>query len=236
MFHLQLFSWGAFGVALLLLVQYSSDELVTLIPISQVDFLLSVVAAVGFGIVVGWGIGFGDKVVERLWTRRWIGQACQLVVVGITLSVVWLYSPAQSVAFEFTVEPDGFAKSLYLIEQRYMPYQWTVVSHRGSALSGMNRGRFLDYGYFYSRYNPETYRPGAKDAVPTPVLFIFVERTRENSNVATELATVTSSAAENIKDWLLAYQKVHSDLSIFYIDEDVIVYKLENPSVNALRG
>jgi hypothetical protein len=111
-----------------------------------------------------------------------------------------------------------------------------VVSHRGTALSGMNRGRFLDYGYFYSSYNPETYKHGTKGAVPTPLLFIFVERTREKTNIATELATANVGSAENIKEWLDTYQKKHYDLKIFYSDEDVVVYELEDPTVNALRG
>lgn len=234
-FHLQLFSWGAFGIVLLALVQYSPDEIAVIFPSSQIAFVLSSVTAIGLGIVIGWGIRIGNELLHRLRARAWMGDVWQVLVVGGTLCVVWLLSPAQNVTFEYTVEPDGFAKSLYLIEQKYTPYQWTVVSHRGTALSGMNRGRFLDYGYFYSRYKPETYQHGSKDAVPTPVLFIFVERTREKTNIATELTTANNSSAENIKEWLDAYQKNHYDLRIFYSDEEVVVYKLEDPSVNALR-
>jgi hypothetical protein len=234
-FNLQLFSWGALGIALLLLVQYSSDEIAAALPVSQIDFLLSVLVAVAVGIAVGWITRFGNHSLERIRAHGWMTDVWQLMVVAGGLLVLGLNSPAQKVEFEYTVEPDGFAKSLYLIEQKYMPYQWTVVSHRGSALSGMNRGRFLDYGYFFSSYKPETYRHGSKDAVPTPLLFIFVERTRESTNIATELATTSNSASANIKGWLDTYQKNHADLRIFYSDEDVVVYKLENPSVNALR-
>jgi hypothetical protein len=232
---LQLFSWGAFGFALLFLVQYNPDEMASVIPSSQIDFLLSITAAIAMGIAIGWGARLGDRVLMRLQARGWMENAWRLLVLGTALFAVWFYSPVQSVAFEYTVEPDGFAKSLYLIEQNYMPYQWTVVSHQGTALTGMNRGRFLDYGYFSSRYKAESYKQGTKEGVPTPVIFIFVERSREQSNVATELATGNSGAAEIIKDWLDAYQKTHNDLRIFYSDEEVVVYTIEDPAVNALR-
>jgi len=235
-FHLQLFLWGAFGILLLLLVRYVPDEIAAVIPSSQLYFLLAVVGAIALGIAIGWGTTLGTRALEHLRVSVWVGDIWRLFVVAASLCAVWLCSPVQSVAFGYTAEPDGFAKSIYLIEQQYTPYQWTVVSHRGTALSGMNRGRFLDYGYFYSSYNPETYKHGTKGAVPTPVLFIFVERTREKSNVATELATVNSASAENIKEWLGAYQKNHTDLKIFYSDEEVVVYKLEDPTVSALRG
>ena len=68
------------------------------------------------------------------------------------------------------------------------------------------------------------------------MLFIFVERTRDKTNIATELTTANNSSAENIKEWLDSYQKNHYDLRIFYSDEEVVVYKLEDPTVNALRG
>ncbi len=234
--HLQLFLWGVFGLALLLSVQYEPEEVAAVIPSSQISFLLSIVAAIALGITTGWGTRLGNGILERLRARGWMKHAWRLLVLAAALCVVWLCSPVQRVIFDYTVEPDGFAKSLYLIEQQYMPYQWTVVSHRGSALSGMNRGRFLDYGYFYSRYNPETYQHGTEDAVPTPVLFIFVERTREKTNIATELLTANNRSAENIKEWLDSYQKNHHDLRIFYSDEEVVVYKLEDPTVKALRG
>lgn len=234
--HLQLFSWGALGIALLLLAQYLPEEWAAAVPFSQICFLLSVVTAITFGITVGWGIRFGNEALGHLRARGWMRDSWRLLVLGAALCCLWLYSPAQRVTFEYTAEPDGFAKSLYLIEQKYMPYQWTVVSHRGTALSGMNRGRFLDYGYFYSSFDPETYKHGTKGAVPTPLLFIFVERTHEKSNIATELATVNIGSAANIKHWLDTYQKNHYDLKVFYSDEEVIVYKLEDMTVNALRG
>jgi hypothetical protein len=233
--HLQLFSWGASGIALLLLVQYSSDEMFAMVPVGQVGFLFSVLVPVTLGIAVGWVARAGNEILGLLKTRPWAGNVWKLIVVCTGLGALWFVSPAQTVRFEHTVEPDGFAKSIYLIEQRYTPFQWTVVSHRGTALSGMNRGRFLDYGYFTSRYNPETYKHGAKDAVPTPVLFIFVELAREETNVATELATGTARSAEVIKDWIDSYRKTHVDLSVFYRDDEVVVYKIEDPAVNALR-
>jgi hypothetical protein len=235
-FHLQLFSWGAIGIALLLLARYGSDELAVLIPSSQIDFLLSILGAIAAGFSIGWGTRFGAALFQRFHAGKVVGDVWRLIVVVGALVVLSFCSPMQNVIFDYTAEPDGFAKSMYLIEQKFMPYQWTVVSHRGTALSGMNRGRFLDYGYFYSRYNPETYRHGSKESVPTPVLFIFVERARERTDIATELATVSSSAAENIKVWLDSYQKNHYDLRIFYSDEEVVVYELEDPAVNALRG
>jgi hypothetical protein len=117
-----------------------------------------------------------------------------------------------------------------------MPYQWTVVSHRGTALGGMNRGRFLDYEYFFENYDPRTYRHGGKLAVPTPLLFFFIERAHEKTEIAAELSSTGRNAEQKIKSWLEIYEQQNHDLNVFYSDDKVVVYQLEDRAFHVLRG
>ena len=232
---LQLSTWGTFGVAIFLLARFSGGD-IWILQFSQVAFVLSVLLAVACGSLFGVFVRLGVGVLDRFSVRgvgRHIGEAGALVA---ALAVLCVYSPARPVVFEYSAEPDGFASSIYLIEQQYTPYQWTVVSHLGTALVGMNRGRFMDYDYFCKQYDPTTYTQGAKGAVPTPVVFFFVERLHERTEIATELMTVNRNAEEGMKQWLEEYEKHHHDLRVFYSDKNVVVYELKDPTINALRG
>ena len=230
---LQLFC-GAFGWMALLFVVRSGDSWLTFVPMTQMLLVFSLVFSLAAGIIAGemteWLAGLLGRASEFLGTASRIAWA---------VAVLWAiqrYSPPVSIDFQFTAEPDGFATSLYKIEQEFMPYQWTVVSHRGTLLSGMNRGRFLDYEYFCDQYDPRAYRAGKPGSIPTPLVFVFVERATDRTDVETELATTDRNASTNIKAWVEEYRKTHSDLRVFYSDEAVVVYEIEDRAANALRG
>ena len=233
---LQLLSWGLIGGGTMVLLPYSYKEILSYIPFSQVAYVLSIVLAVGAGIVVSTVGVAGSFLVRKVRGHHWVSSGWKLSLAAVALFLCWKYSPPQKVNMEFTAEPDGFATSLYLIEQQFMPYQWTVVSHRGTALSGMNRGRFMDYEYFVERYNPLQYKHGTKEAVPTPLLFFFVERAHQKTEIMTELSTTDRNAEQKMKEWLNVYAQNHRDLKVFYSDDKVIVYEIRNRSFNVLRG
>ena len=233
---LQLLVWGSLGVVTLLVIPMTLNGQVGILQFGQTAFVLALLTAVAAGSLAGILCRTVSRVLDRMQAHTVLAKTWSAAVVAAACLLLWVYSPPTAIAFEYTAEPDGFAASIYMIEQRYMPYQWTVVSHMGTALVGMNRGRFLDYDYFCQQYNPLLYNHGVPGAVPTPVLFFFVERETEQSEIVTELVTSNREAAKNIKQWLVDYQKYHRDLTIFYRDEKVIVYKLEDPAIKALRG
>jgi hypothetical protein len=233
---LHLFSWGFIGGGVLALVPFSYNEILSYIQYSQAAFLLSNVLAINAGIVVSIVAVGGAFVLDKFRSRAWISSSWKLVIATTALGVCGYFSMPKEVTMEFTAEPDGFATSLYIIEQKFMPYQWTVVSHRGTALSGLNQGRFLDYEYFIEKYDPLTYAHGTKQAVPTPLLFFFVERAHQKTEITTELSTTDRNAEQKIKDWLQVYDQKNHNLRLFYSDDKVLVYELEDRSLNVLRG
>jgi hypothetical protein len=233
---LHLLSWGLVGATIIVLVPYSYNGILSYIPFSQIAYLLSIVAAVTAGIAVGVIEGAVASLLQRLRAREFVSVSWKFLLVTAAVCFCWLVSPPQKVTMKFTAEPDGFATSLYLIEQQYMPYQWTVVSHRGTALGGMNRGRFLDYEYFFENYDPRTYRHGGKLAVPTPLLFFFIERAHEKTEIAAELSSTGRNAEQKIKSWLEIYEQQNHDLNVFYSDDKVVVYQLEDRAFHVLRG
>ena len=232
----QLLSWGLIGIALVVLVPYSYNGILSYIQFSQLAYLLAIVAAICAGIVVSLSGIAGEFVLRKLRARTWVMSSWKFLPAAAALCLFWLYAPPQKVTMEFTAEPDGFATSLYLIEQKFMPYQWTVVSHRGTALSGMNRGRFLDYEYFIEKYDPFIYKHGTRQAVPTPLLFFFIERAHQRTEITTEISSTDRNAEQKMENWLGEYDQKNHNLEVFYSDDKVIVYELEDHSFNALRG
>jgi hypothetical protein len=233
---LQLLVWGALGAVSLLVIPMTLTGQIGILQFGQLAFVLALLTAVAAGSLAGILCRAGGRLLDRMQAKTVLAKAWSATVVAAASLLLWVYSSPPAIAFDYTAEPDGFAASIYMIEQRYMPYQWTVVSHMGTALVGMNRGRFLDYDYFCQRYDPLQYNHGVAGAVPTPVLFFFVERENEQSEIVTELATSNRESARNMNQWLAEYQKHHRDLTIFYRDEKVVVYKIEDPTIKALRG
>ena len=59
-----------------------------------------------------------------------------------------------------------------------------------------------------------------------PYLFIFVEKNKYVSNVATELLPNIKNLTAKLQDWCKEYKKYHNDINVYYEDDKVVVYKI----------
>ncbi len=233
--HLHLIGWGFTGLLLLLLAAPAPLGLDDVIPAPQVVFLLSVVFALAIGICAGIMLDAAGNalhsVVVSLPARQWMRSISGSVMIA---AAILLFHGAPASAIQ-TAEPDGFVRNLYLIERTFIPYQWTIVAHRGILLAGMNRGRFLDYDYFTASYDPVTYRHGTKGAIPTALVFIFIEKNKDVTEISSELIPVNRNAMARTREWCETYRKTHTNMTIFFSDDTIIIYELRDPHVPSLR-
>jgi hypothetical protein len=127
----------------------------------------------------------------------------------------------------FTTEPDKFVEMVYMIENTFQPYQFTVVSHLGTKPQVVASGRFMDYNYFLQNYKPETYGGSQQQTIPTNDVFIFALKKPNDRNVMAELMPYnTDNPIRSTLDWCRTYRQHHANMSIFYDDEDVCIYRI----------
>ena len=136
------------------------------------------------------------------------------------------------------VEPGGFVRAYHTIDQRHQPYTWTAVSHLGTGVLSRHRGRFMDYEYFLANYDARSYDHRGKRAIPTPDVFVFVERAESSRRVEEELMPSGSDAATRIREWVSDYDgrpDQSPNVSVFYRDADVEVIRISRPAPTLLE-
>jgi hypothetical protein len=233
--HLHLMGWGFIGTLLLLLASPELIGLNEIVPAAQVVFILSVTVSLAAGMCAGVLLDVMQSALHAVRvsrnTRQW---ARTTAAVGFIAAAIFFYH-GNFAATSQTAEPDGFVRNLYVIERTFIPYQWTIVAHRGILLAGMNRGRFLDYDYFTAMYDPVTYRHGVPGAIPTALVFIFVEQDKDVTGISSELIPNNRNAMREARKWCETYLQTHNDMTIFYKDDKIIIYELRDPHVPSLR-
>jgi hypothetical protein len=146
-------------------------------------------------------------------------------VSGVLLTSLFLFPGTLLPSTPRPLEPSGYVRALYRISEEASPYQWTAVSHYGTAALAMNQGRFLAYDYFLTHYDPRTYDHTSRTAIPTRDLFLFVPSDSATALTRDELFVTADPIAAPMQRWVDHYQQ-QSALSLFYKDEHLHVYRL----------
>ncbi len=163
------------------------------------------------------------------WTSAALALAVGIIVIGTGWSV-----PVPGP----TVEPEGFVEGYLDITQESLPYAWTAVGHRGTGTLVSQRGRFMDYGYFLDNYDPAAYSHTGQRRIPTPDVYLFVERNPDASQVMAELMPTGRDLTRQMHRWVRAYAQrpdAARSLSVFYRDDAVTVYRISRPASTLLQ-
>ena len=175
-----------------------------------------------------------------VWPERWhvrvptwasapAALAAGLVVIGTGWSV-----PVPGP----TVEPEGFVRAYLDIDRQSRPYAWTAIGHRGTGTLVAQRGRFMDYQYFLNRYDPTRYDHVGAGRIPTPDLFLFVERDPDAPQTMAELMPPGRDLTGRMHAWVQAYARRPDQagrVSTFYRDRDLTVYRISRPAPTLLE-
>ena len=147
-------------------------------------------------------------------------------VSGLLLLSVLASPPPLAPTPKSAVEPAGYVRAYYQIQREGTPYQWTVVSHHGTAVRAMNQGRFLTYEYFLQHYDAATYDHTSDAAVPTTDLFLFIPTDSAMNHIRAELLVSPTETRDQMQRWCEKYRQRTGTLSVFYRDEHLTVYRL----------
>ena len=167
----------------------------------------------------------------RAWPARWRWAApawtpaAGALAVGVAVIATGWSVPVPGPG----VEPSGFVEGYLDVDRQSLPYAWTAVGHGGTRVLAAHRGRFMDYEYFLENYDPATYDHRGGGRIPTPDVFLFVERGAAPSTVAAELLPAGPDLAQRLRQWVAVYRARPDQagaLSVFYQDGEVTVYRV----------
>ncbi|NOY59831.1 MAG: hypothetical protein GXO75_13020, partial [Calditrichaeota bacterium] len=79
---------------------------------------------------------------------------------------------------------------------------------------------------FLQNFSPESIHNDGSRFNTTKDVFIFTEKDSPNSKIDTGLLPNVPDLMNKIIRWCQSYSQLHSDMTIFYEDEQVIVYHI----------
>ena len=144
-------------------------------------------------------------------------------VAALAVAVLWLWRVPLASAHQRLIEYSGYSATAHAvleIQRELEPFTWTLVTYGQEFPMVLGRGFHMAAVEFLDRYDPA--RPLT---IPTPYVFIAVEKTPHPFEVNT-WATQFSRAdiQRRLQTWCFLYQRTHRDMHIFRDDEHVRVY------------
>jgi hypothetical protein len=216
--------WRYVGAILVLLAVLGEPQrlgLPRLLPPDRVALVRLFVLSAGFAVLYH-GLTLGT-----LW-RGWAWRrplAYKLLLLPLLLTgTLW--------AVQFPVpqppryEHEVLARLGLEIKRRYPPLEWTVVSlAEDFSKVFRDRGWHMNAGDFLATYDP--YDPDPR--MPTPYVFLFVEKRLypQSSDGTLNRPGVRRDLERRLHEWANIYGLLHSGLTIYHEDWDVIVYLIE---------
>jgi hypothetical protein len=148
----------------------------------------------------------------------------------LLLLVLWATRvplPAEPAIRDRIINYSGYGGTAYAvlrIEREFEPYTWTLVTYGQEFPMVLRRGFHVPAVDFLEHYDPTS--PSL--AIPTPHVFVVVEKTAHRFQINTWAARFNrAEIEERLQTWIHVYQATHSTLRLFLEDEDVRVYHIE---------
>lgn len=201
-------------------------ELNDLFFASQVSFVFSVIICIALGLLVNFVFMLTQRSIKNPTSPFNLG--IEMAVVITAMIFLALNFKPEKIVFNSQTEPDSFVQNIYRIKSEFPAYSWTVVSHLGTKIQIQNNAYYMDYLYFFENYKPEMMYYDQQNSFASKNVFIFVEKDARQSNIATELLPKIENLMGRLNKWCLDYQEIHSNMSIYYEDDLIKIYRIDN--------
>ncbi len=189
------------------------------------EYLL-LVYAMGFGFYFSLLIA---KPLEFLNSR--IAKYSALLVSVMILAIIIVQVPRWIDSKRFmeitnSLEYNNLAYMLYKLSQENEPFTWTIVSYVQSYPKVLGKGFHINTPVFLLKFDPREHflKIGMSEKI-----FIFVEN-KPNSYMGTHqwYYRWRPEIQGKLKEWISIYQMFHNNISIYYQNNIVSIYEIDN--------
>lgn len=227
--------WSSLGLYLLILLFFSRSlnvGVIYLIPpdrIGRYMFMMLCAVAAGLYSLVTLFPFIGGWYRKRPWVYSGV-TAVALVALGIGGFPSHL---PELPRYEY----DAFVKTSYAIKRDFPPLEWTIVSTvEDYSKVFRDKGWHVNAAEFLQRFSP--YDKTLE--MPPPYVFLFVEKKpfSGSSDDVLKDPVVRLDLQRRMLEWGNIYSALHSDISIYFEDWNVIVYLIDRsqPPANVASG
>ncbi len=155
-----------------------------------------------------------------------------LGAVVIILALSLFASPPLVIEGAAKAEYDVVALEIYNIKEEHLAYTWTIVGASEVLPHTLGRGWYLNGDYFLQTYAPEMYHydPDAPEfSVPTEHVYILVEKNAYAAPFTAQGLHERVRMEQALWDWCSTYERSHDNMTVYYQDDDVVIYHIHHP-------
>jgi len=179
------------------------------------------------------GLGVAGGLCRGLFGRREV--LCALVVVaGMAYALqLWPVQPAEPYRLQWDSEVAQYLR----IASEFRPTEWLIVSFNEGYALALGRGWHMQASTLVEEYDPRRTVVGlgmegdGLRVIPVPDVFIFVPHQLYPLPIE-ELRQEWEARQETLarlKEWVRAYQEVRDDMTVYYADHQLVVYRISRP-------
>ncbi|HVE71899.1 MAG TPA: hypothetical protein VNI54_11060 [Thermoanaerobaculia bacterium] len=144
-------------------------------------------------------------------------------IAAMAVALLWLWRVPVASAHERLIDYSGYSATAYAvleIQRELEPFTWTLITYGQEFPMVLGRGFHMTAVEFLDRYDP-----AGELSIPTPYVFIAVEKTPHPFEINTWAAQFSrADIQQRLQTWCFLYQRTHRNMHIFRDDEKVRVY------------
>lgn len=201
--------------------------------VGRLGILWSLAAAVGIGICLETLLSLIPGRQSTL--KLSVASVFTLLLMGIAINY---YKP--SPPHPYKMQYDAEINQYLSISKEYTPSLWTMVSTIDGYDLVLGKGWSILLGDFLNWYDPQRSKlirsvDGREELLDVPDIFIFVQK----KLFMVDLKIMEPILAQRVQDyaaleqWVARYKESHDNLSIYYQDDDIVVYQIHQPRSKA---
>ncbi len=156
---------------------------------------------------------------------------CALSISAL-LGLSLLYFRPQAIV-PYKMQRNSDVEQYYLISQTFEPTKWTIVSQTEGYSLALGKGYHImmsDFIKWYDPSNPNSYlvNQESDQAYKSPDVFIFFEKKIFTTSFESMASIYEQRRLDNqqMKEWIKEFKIRHHNISVFYEDEESIVYRI----------
>jgi len=247
--------WDATVFILMLIVMllyFGPDNGFSLLDYSRVKMYLTMCLLAGFLLFIANSLNFIERILQKIGSFSWrnltfatLMKTC--LITSFTVSWLLVYPFQLTADNEMALRPIEYNSAVsiyYRVKKDYPRYDWTLVAPVEQYQEAFGYGYHYELWKFNEDFTMEdALNPAFDIPIPTTYIFIYVEKVPLRIWTNNELATTPEGhkgkteihyrdAAGRAKleksmwEWCEAYLKTHDNMTVFYEDEVLKVYKV----------
>lgn len=181
-------------------------------------------------VTIGVGVYILSKVLIKDFIKKIFGITLELAIIIVT---IFILKPQPIIPYK--MERDTSVEQYLKISKTFRPTEWMIVSNDEGYAVVLGTGHHLMASDFLELFNPNNtllIRNDTKEKVNIPDVFIYEEKKVFTTQFAHLKATYEKRQKETelIENWVAEYKENHDNLTMFYEDKNLKIYRIHQKS------